>query len=104
MNKLQQLLDQKVALEKEIDATRRQQKSDGIAQVRALMTEYGLTAADLSVRTGPRAGASKAGKGAKVAAKFRDAATGSTWSGRGLQPKWLKAAITSGRKLQDFKI
>ena len=104
MNKLQQLLDQQAALEKEIDATRRQQKSEGIAQVKSLMTEYGLTAADLSVRTGPKAGTSKAGKGIKVAAKFRDAATGSTWSGRGLQPKWLKAAITSGRKLQDFTI
>ena len=104
MNKLQQLLDQQAALEKEIDATRRQQKSEGIAQVKSLMTEYGLTAADLSVRTGPKAGTSKAGKGVKVAAKFRDAATGSTWSGRGLQPKWLKAAITSGRKLQDFTI
>lgn len=104
MNKLQQLLDQQAALAKEIDATRRQQKSEGIAQIKSLMTEYGLTAADLSVRTGPKAGTSKAGKGVKVAAKYRDAATGSTWSGRGLQPKWLKAAITSGRKLQDFTI
>ena len=75
MNKLQQLLDQKVALEKEIDTTRRQQKSDGIEKVRAMMTEYGLTAADLVQRSGPKAGAAKAGKGAKVAPKFRDALT-----------------------------
>ena len=104
MNKLQQLLDQKVALEKEIEATRRQQKSDGIEKVRAMMAEYGVTAADLVQRSGPKAGAAKAGKGAKVAAKYRDAATGSTWSGRGLQPKWLKAAIATGRKLQEFAI
>lgn len=104
MNKLQQLLDQKAALEREIDATRRQQKTDGVEKVRALMSEYGLTAADLTLRTGSKVGAAKGGKGMKVAAKFRDAATGSTWSGRGLQPKWLKAAITSGRKLQDFAI
>ena len=104
MNKLQQLLDQKVALEKEIDATRRQQKSDGIEKVRAMMAEYGLTAGDLVQRSGPKAGAAKGGKGAKVAAKYHDAATGSTWSGRGLQPKWLKAAIATGRKLQEFAI
>jgi len=39
----------------------------------------------------------------KVAAKFRDE-TGNTWSGRGLQPRWLKAAIGSGKKLEDFAI
>jgi DNA-binding protein H-NS len=101
MNKLQQLLDQKAALDKEIEATRRQEKAQAIAKVKSLMTEYGLTASDLSVRTGSKAGSAKGGK---VAAKYRDVATGSTWSGRGLQPKWLKAALDSGRKLQDFLI
>ena len=33
-----------------------------------------------------------------------DPATGTTWSGRGLQPKWLKAALASGRKLSDFAV
>lgn len=27
-----------------------------------------------------------------------------TWSGRGKQPRWLVAAIKSGRKIDDFKI
>jgi len=27
-----------------------------------------------------------------------------TWSGRGKQPRWLAAAIKSGRKIDDFKI
>jgi DNA-binding protein H-NS len=27
-----------------------------------------------------------------------------TWSGRGKQPRWLVAAIESGRKIDDFKI
>jgi len=27
-----------------------------------------------------------------------------TWSGRGKQPRWLVAAIQSGRKIEDFKI
>ncbi|WP_425908255.1 H-NS family nucleoid-associated regulatory protein [Nitrobacter sp. TKz-YC02] len=27
-----------------------------------------------------------------------------TWSGRGKQPRWLVAAIKSGRKINDFKI
>ena len=32
----------------------------------------------------------------------RNKATGDTWSGRGLQPKWLKAALAAGRKIEDF--
>lgn len=35
-------------------------------------------------------------------AKYRNRATGETWSGRGLQPKWLKVAIAGGARLEDF--
>ncbi|MCU0966111.1 MAG: H-NS histone family protein, partial [Burkholderiaceae bacterium] len=33
-----------------------------------------------------------------------DAATGNTWSGRGLQPRWLKQALASGKKISDFAL
>lgn len=33
---------------------------------------------------------------------YRDAATGQTWSGKGLQPKWLKVALARGKSLSDF--
>lgn len=36
--------------------------------------------------------------------KYRNAATGETWSGRGLQPAWLKAALAKGKKLSDFDV
>lgn len=42
-------------------------------------------------------------KGMKVAAKFSDGA-GNSWSGRGSQPRWLRAAIESGKSLQDFAV
>lgn len=99
MASLQDLLDRKAALEKEIEATRRQEKADAISKVRALMSEYGLSAADLSTKSAAK---SSGGKGSKVAVKYRNKATGDTWSGRGLQPKWLKAALAAGRKIEDF--
>ncbi|QOR55211.1 MAG: hypothetical protein SHS37scaffold296_28 [Burkholderiales phage 68_11] len=40
----------------------------------------------------------------KPVARYRNAATRETWSGRGLMPKWLKAAIAGGAKLDDFAI
>lgn len=101
MASLQELLDQKAALEKEIETTRRQERAEAINKVRALMSEYGLTAADLS---GKPAAKNAGGRGTKVAVKYRNSATGDTWSGRGLQPKWLKAALAAGRKIEEFSV
>ncbi len=42
-------------------------------------------------------------KGVKIAAKYKDP-DGNTWSGRGSQPRWLRAAIESGKKLEDFAV
>ncbi len=101
MATLQDLLAQKEALDREIESTKKQHRAEAIAKVRSLMAEYGLTAADLGAKAG---GKSSSAKGNKVAAKYRNAATGETWSGRGLQPKWLKAALASGRKISDFSV
>jgi len=96
---------QKEALERQIDQTRNQARSEAVDKVRALMAEYGLTAADLGGKSLAKpARKPKAGAGAKVAAKYRNTSTGETWSGRGLQPRWLKAALASGRKLTDFAV
>jgi len=99
MANLTDLLAQKAALEKQIEQTQREEKQKAITQVRALMVEYGLTASDLSART-----AAKARVGGKVPAKYRNTATGEAWSGRGLHPRWLKAALAAGKKLSDFSV
>ncbi|WP_133611401.1 H-NS family nucleoid-associated regulatory protein [Aquabacterium commune] len=104
------LLAQKAALEKQAAAIERQiqdaqrsQRADVLARIKALMSQHGLTAEDLGGKaaSGPKKG-ENAGK--KVAAKYRNPATGETWTGRGLQPKWLKSAIASGRSLGEFAI
>lgn len=102
MANLSELLAQKAALEQQIIEVQREQRAQAIAQVRALMTEYGLSLADLGSR--PAAAPRKGPAGGKVAAKFRNAATGETWSGRGLQPNWLKQALAEGATLDQFRI
>ena len=109
MATLKELMAQKEALEREIEQTHTQERGEAIEKVRALMSEYGLTVADLGGRTAATKTARKANPGAKtggtkVAAKYRNTSTGETWSGRGLQPRWLKAALASGRKLADFAV
>ena len=40
----------------------------------------------------------------RVLPKYRNSQTSETWSGRGKQPRWLVAAIKTGRKIEDFEI
>ncbi|MDO9002733.1 MAG: H-NS histone family protein [Aquabacterium sp.] len=112
MSNYQDLLAKKAALEKQsaeldkqLQDARRAERAGVIAQVKSLMAEHGLTLADLG---GGKAGASgkapSASAGRKVAPKYRNTATGETWTGRGLQPKWVQAAVASGKKLEDFAI
>lgn len=103
MPNLSELLAKKAALEQEILEAQREQRAHAIAQVRALMTEYGLTLADLGTRAGAAPRKSSGGTG-KVAPKYRNTATGDTWSGRGLKPNWLTAALAGGASLDDFKV
>lgn len=100
MPKLADLLAQKEALDKQIAQVQKEERGSALAQARSLVEEYGLSAAELGF--GPKAKPSR--PASKVAAKYRDAASGQTWSGRGLQPRWLKAAIASGKKLSDFAV
>jgi len=101
MSSLQELLAQKAEIDRQISDARRQERSDAVSKVRALMAEHGLTAADLVAKTSsPRASTS----GRKVAAKYRDPVTGQTWTGRGLKPKWLSAALEAGKQLNDFAV
>jgi DNA-binding protein H-NS len=111
----QDLMSQKAALERQaaalteqIETARRAEHSAVIAKIKALMDEHGITLADLGRSKSPvkPAKAAKTGgtAGRKVAVKYRNTATGDTWSGRGLQPNWLKAALASGRKIEEFSV
>src|SRR6516164_11483457 len=101
MASLQELLAQKAEIDRQISDARRSERNEAVAKVRALMAEHGLTAADLVAKApGPCASTS----GRKVAAKYRDPATGQTWTGRGLKPKWLAAALEAGKQLNDFAV
>jgi DNA-binding protein H-NS len=98
-----ELLEQKAALDRQIAEAQRTSRSKAIADVRALMAEHGLTAADLVAsapvarKVGPKAGG-------KVAAKYRHPESGATWTGRGLKPKWLTEALATGKSISDFAL
>jgi len=85
---LKDLLQQREALEKAITEARQNEISAAVTKVREIVAEYGLTVQDVFPG---RAGKSSGTKAAsKVAPKYRDPATGQTWTGRGKAPKWIE--------------
>jgi DNA-binding protein H-NS len=83
-----ELLQQREALELAIAQARQNEISSAVTKVRELAAEFGLTAQDIFPGRGGKTGAVKVVS--KVAAKYRDAATGQTWTGRGKAPKWIE--------------
>src|ERR1022692_2229607 len=54
---------------------------------------------------GAKAKAGRGGQGSSIAPKYRNPENAAeTWAGRGLKPRWLAAAIKSGKKPEDFLI
>jgi DNA-binding protein H-NS len=99
MNLKSMSIDELIGLRGKIDATLTSKVQD---ERRSLETEL----AKLSRVDGGRARASF-GRGirGKVAPKYRNPENpAETWAGRGLKPRWLAAALKSGKKLDEFII
>ena len=104
MSNLKDLLARKAELEKQIEELHSSSRNEALAQIKALMEGAGLTAADLEAGGKQPSAKKSSASGAKVAAKYRNQATGASWSGRGLKPKWLKAELDAGRKIEEFAV
>lgn len=107
MQNLKALIAKRAKLEAQIAEARKQGRREAIATIKRMMIEYGMVLADVagpeSESSGRRSRKPFTGERKKVAAKYRDAA-GNTWSGRGLQPRWLSAALAEGKPLSDFAV
>ena len=93
-----ELKAQAEALFKQAEAARRAEIASVVAEIQARMKEYGITLEDL------KSGAKKAKARTAVAAKYRNSATGESWSGRGRAPKWLAEELAKGRSKEAFLI
>ena len=82
----EELLKQRAELDRQIEEARAQELDSALGQIRKLMDQYGISVQEImpnSERTAVRR------PRAKVEPKYRDPATGTTWSGRGKPPAWI---------------
>jgi DNA-binding protein H-NS len=109
-----ELKEQAERLLAQAEEVREKEIADAIADIKAKIEAYGLTAQDLGLSAGggsgaPRGRPAKAAKAAKSAkakapAKYRGP-NGQTWSGgRGRKPQWVVDALANGKSLDDFRI
>lgn len=86
-------------LEKQAAEIRRKELSAVVEEIRAKMAEYDLTVDDIAPRG---AGRSRRGGAGRAKVKYRDPASGGTWTGRGRKPTWLVEALANGRAQEEF--
>jgi len=100
MSTYSELVSQAQALMAQAEQVRKQELSNVIADIKAKMKEYGITAEDLGSASTGRKSASKS----KAPAKYRGP-NGELWSGGpGRKPEWVKAALAAGQSLDQFLI
>jgi DNA-binding protein H-NS len=91
MPTLQELLQWQQVLDQQIKDVRRSELTAVLANIRAQVRQFGLTASDVFPSSSSSSGNRSSGKTlGKVAPKYRDPASGKTWTGRGKTPKWIE--------------
>jgi DNA-binding protein H-NS len=118
MSSLNDLLAQHQALENQIAEIRAREREGAIAQVKALLTKYGLTVDDIARTSGLHLASEGSSRRSKVvglalyrarpaktlAPKYRDPDSGATWSGQGPRPFWLLRKLEAGHTLESLAI
>lgn len=99
-----QIVQQIESLKQQADAIRKKEVGEVIGRIKEAISFYQLTAEDLGLtgRAAAKPSAKGASRGAASGPQYRDE-SGNSWSGRGPRPRWLKAALAAGKKLEDFK-
>ena len=98
-------------LQRQTEALMKDIKRTAIKEIHQCMSRYNITLEELGATGASKTKSAaadqqpkKAVKRVKVSPKYQSEDGLQTWTGRGLKPKWLKAELDAGRKLEDFLI
>lgn len=91
---IEELAAERDRIDAELKARKQAEQNAVIDQIKTVMTSYDITLQQLVDAMG---GLKTTRKGTKAKIKYRDPASGATWSGRGKAPDWIK-----GKDFGDF--
>lgn len=98
MPTLSELLAQKAELEVKIVQAQNAARAEAVTNVRKIISEFKLTLEEIEYGSRPPR------PKIRVSIKYKDPETGATWTGRGIRPKWLTAALASGKSLEQYLV
>ena len=97
----EELKDAQERLNAQLQARLGEARAEGMAKIVAIVQEFGFTADEMNKALSGKVSAGKRGKGkgtgTKAAPKYRDPVSGSTWTGRGVAPAWIKDVAKEDR-------
>ena len=102
MTRYKEYMQQAAESQRETEDWRQRELAAVITQIKGLITQHQLSAGDLGFHS--RAGTAvktRDGRG-PFPPRYLDPVSGSTWNGRGREPRWLDAAITSGHSARHY--
>jgi DNA-binding protein H-NS len=78
-------------------------RKEVVNQIKELALSIGCTVELTEISPDKAVGSSR--KGSKVAVKYRNPENPNhEWTGRGMQPKWMRELILQGRTLEEFSV
>lgn len=114
MSEYQKTKAEIATLQKKAKELRRKEMAAVVVAIRKHIKEFDLTPADLGfkgyvqvaglAKAAPKGARGKKAAGPARAAKYRNPATGETWSGFGVPPAWMRQALASGATKESFLI
>ena len=106
MSEYEEIKTQIAELQRKAATIRETERVAAIENIKSLMATFEISRSELSSNKRPlkRAKSANAERHSqKVPPKYQNS-SGNQWSGRGLQPRWLKAAIAKGATVESFLI
>lgn len=94
-------------LRTQAEAIRQEERAAAIPEILAKISEYGITAKDLGLTTGPRSQSKvKRAPASKEGARLYKGPAGEIWTSksRGRKPRWLSAALAEGKTLEQLEV
>ena len=108
MTTLSQIQAQIIELQRQAEMLRDQELTSVIAEIKQKMKTYNISMEDINGSRHINASRRKTGDSdratVKAPIKFLNKTTNQSWSGRGLKPRWLTAAMEQGATLDDFSV
>lgn len=112
MSEYAELQTQIAALQKRADAILLAERQAAVKTINELVAAFAIVRSEIrfsavsSAASHPQTNAARKphpSAGQSVPPRFRDT-LGNRWSGRGMQPKWLREAIAAGAAIESFRI